>query len=155
MPGQWQGDDLRERARLCRRYTPGTGERRPAWSRRVARNDVVVRDRAVLDVSLGAPGAVRENLAPGVAVFGRVGIDEQRCGAFPFGGEGLEAPVAVGVGVTNDHDPALDAGAIAPEHLVVFRIAPVRVHEPGPDIGGSGGAEGRAGVVRVAGGRIG
>jgi len=144
-PREWKSNDFRKRARFFRRDVFCAGDRCPAGRGGIAGNDVIVSDRAALNVTFRAPGAIGENFSFRVAIFRGIGINEQSGRAFPFGGERLEAAIAVGIRIADENDLALYADTVFPKKIVVFGIAAVRVDDFGADVARCGIAKVRAG----------
>ena len=122
-----QGHHLRNRHRLRRGNARGAGERRPTRRERIARHDEVVGDAAALQMTGRTPRALRVHVALAVAVLRGIGVDDHRRRALAFGGQRLEAPVAVGIRVAHDHDLALRVDALRAQQVVVGGVAAVGV----------------------------
>src|SRR4029077_18692001 len=105
------------------------GDRGPAGSLRVAGDHEVVGNRAAWDVILGAPRAIRIDLAFLVAVFLWIAVDEHRGGTFALGGERFESAIAIGIRVAHEDDFVFDADAVLAQQIVVFGIAAVGVDD--------------------------
>ena len=82
-----------------------------------------------------------------VAVFGGIGIDQERGGSQAFGGERFESAIAVGIGISHQHDFPAHIDAVLAQVVVVFRIAAVRVDDRRGNFSRSRIAEIRAGHV--------
>ena len=80
-------------------------------------------------MSLRAPGAVRKHGAFSESVLGRIGIDQKSGDAKPFGGESLEAAVAVWIGISHESDFPADIDSVLMEVGIVLRVSAVRIDE--------------------------
>ena len=140
VPGEWQRHDLRDRNSFLDGNAFCAGNGSPSGSERVAGHHEIVSDGAALDVILRAPGAVGDDLAFLVSVFGGIAVDENGGSAFALGGERFEAAVAVGIRVAHEHDLAFDVDALLAQKGVVFGIAAVGVDERGGNFTGGGHA---------------
>ncbi len=124
-----QRHDLGDRHGIRGVDPPRPVDRRPARGQRIAGHDVVVGDAATLQVAGRSPRTLGEHLAPVGAVFGRIGVDDHRRRALAFGGERLEAAVAVGIRVADDDDLARRIDAVLAQQRVVGRVAAVGVDD--------------------------
>ena len=123
--------------------------RGPPRGERIARDDVVVRDAATLEMAVGPPRSLREDLTPRVAVLHRVGVDDDAGRAFPLRGQRLEPAIAVRIRVADDDDFALriDTGRAQP--IVVLGVAAVGVDDRRGDVTGRGERQPRLADVLV------
>src|SRR5260370_16593778 len=112
-------------------------DRGPSGRGGITGNNVVVSDRAALNVTLRAPRTIGKNFAACGTIFSGIGINEQRRSAFPLGSERLEATIAVRIRVADEYDLPSHTDAVFPEEIVIFRIAPVRVHDFAVDLPGN------------------
>ena len=87
---------------------------------------------AALHAIRRTPGALGENVALGVAIVARIGIDQAADRAVLGGDLGLDA--APGDAVARDHDGALNGDAQAVQFLVVSGNAVVDVDERRGDV---------------------
>ena len=141
--------DLRNRERLTLGNSRRARQRRVAGCERIARDPEVVRQRTALDMTLRAPRTEWKCLALPKSVFGGVRVNEQRLETASFGGERLEAPIAVRHGVSHQRDLAFQIDAVLFEPIVVRRIAAGGVDQLSSDIAGRAHAEVcDAGVLR-------
>src|SRR5229473_5322308 len=151
-PRERERGNFRQRARFFRSNMSCARDRGPSGRGGIAGNNVVVSDRAALNVTLRAPRTIGKNFAACGTIFSGIGINEQRRSAFPLGSERLEATIAVRIRVADEYDLPSHTDAVFPEEIVIFRIAAVRVDDFGGDVAGSGIAEegaGDGGIFRV------
>ena len=80
-------------------------------------------------MALGTPRTVRIHLPLLEPVVGRIGVDEDAGGAALFGGERLEAAIAVRHRVADQRDFSAHVDAVRGEPVVVRRVAAVRVDD--------------------------
>src|SRR5215467_7723041 len=112
MPRKRQGKNFGKGSRRFRRNAFCAGNRSPAGRSGVAGHDVVIGDRATLNVGLWAPRAVWKNFAARIAVFRWVGINQEGRSAFPLGSERFESSIAVRIRIPNNDDLAFNADSV-------------------------------------------
>ena len=144
--------DFRQRPRFFRLDVPCARNRSPAWRCRVAWHDIVVSNRAALNVAFWPPRSVGKNFSPRVAILRRIGINQQRRCAFAFRRQRFEPTIAVRIRIAHQDDFPFDADAVFAQQIIVFRIPAVRVDHFRRDVARSRISKvctGNRGILRV------
>ena len=154
VPGERHTHDFRQRHRFADGNAPRARHRRPARRQRIARLNEIVSDRAALDVRLRPPRTIGENFAFPVAVFLRVGINQNRRGAFALRRQSFESTIAVRIRIAHQHNLPAHADSLRAQIVVVLRIAAVRINHRRGNFARSRISEKRTGGPRILGVRV-
>ncbi len=126
-PGKGQRRNFRQRPCFLRLDAFRSRNRSPARGCGITRHDVVVCDCAALNVTLRSPRPFGKHFPARVAVFRRIGINQQCSRAFALRRQRFESAVAVGIRIANQHNFPFDVNAALAQQIIIFGIPAVRV----------------------------